>query len=136
MDAQKKILIVEDNVNLSEILKDLLENNGFFVVTAQNAEEALEILKSFEPDLILADILMPGMDGFEMFSKIRSIPKLRTVPFVFLTALSDQENKFKGLGLGADDYISKPFNPQELIMRINNILKRREAMMNALHGSL
>ena len=136
MEAQRKILVVEDNTNLSEILKDLLENNGFFVVTAQNGEEALEILKDFEPDLILADILMPGMDGFEMFSKIRSIPKLRTVPFVFLTALSDQENKFKGLGLGADDYISKPFNPQELIMRINNILKRREAMMNALHGSL
>lgn len=136
MEGNKKILIVEDDVNLSQILKDIFTNSGFYVVVARNGEEALEILKSFKPDIIVADILMPGINGFELFSRIRSVPQFRTVPFVFLTALSDQENRFRGLGLGADDYISKPFNPQELVLRINNILKRHQSMMNTLQGSL
>ncbi|RKZ01886.1 MAG: hypothetical protein DRQ10_01205 [Candidatus Hydrothermota bacterium] len=138
-DERRRILIVEDDANLMQILSDIFVQAGFEVEVASNAYEAIEKLeKGFGPDIVLSDILMPEMDGFELFKKVRTMPypSCQNVPFVFLTALSDQANRLRGLGMGADDYITKPFDPQELVIRIQNILRRREAVRMTLSGSL
>ena len=114
------ILIVDDDDRIRDLLKDFLSDNHYIVSTAENSDQAKEKLKYFQFDIIILDVMMPGQNGYDLTKEIKS--KLK-VPIILLTAKGEVENRIKGLELGADDYIGKPFEPKELLLRIKNILK-------------
>ncbi|MHA2431095.1 MAG: response regulator [Promethearchaeota archaeon] len=120
------ILIVEDNVDLLYAIKLNLESNDFDVITAKNGKNALNILSNLDqvPEVIISDIMMPEMDGYEFFTKVSKIPKLNQIPFIFLTAKSSPENIRFGKMLGVDDYLTKPFNEKDLLAVISGKMKR------------
>jgi DNA-binding response OmpR family regulator len=115
------ILIADDEVDIRNLIKLSLEENGYTVFPAQNGREALDILTAEKIDLAILDVMMPVMDGFNLLRKIR---EQSTIPVIFLTARTDDMDKILGLGLGADDYISKPFSVAELIARVGAQLRR------------
>jgi len=121
-----RILVVDDDVFQIKLLRFKLVKDGFQVDYATNGIEALEKLKNNQYDLILCDIMMPGMDGFLFIKKIKQHPKWKDIPLIFLTARTDEPSVVKGLELGADDYLTKPFSPQELSVRIKKILNRKK----------
>lgn len=120
----KKILLAEDDTDFALVLKQYLELHNFRVHRVENGEEALNIFNEITFDICVFDVMMPKMDGFTLAEKINSINT--EIPFLFLTARNQNEDKIKGLKLGADDYIVKPFEAEELILRINAIIKRTE----------
>ena len=117
-----KILLVEDDSTLSFIIQDALKREGFEVATASNGNAGLKTFQEFQPDIVIADVMMPTMDGFEMVRQIRV--KAPSVPVLFLTARTSLEDVVKGFELGANDYIRKPFQILELVVRIKALLKR------------
>jgi DNA-binding response OmpR family regulator len=117
----KEILVIDDDVKLNELLRDYLKKFGFTVSTETHPEKALAILKNRTPDLIILDIMLPGMDGFEVCRKIR---QSYDIPIIMLTARGEVEDRIVGLELGADDYMPKPFEPRELVARIQSVLRR------------
>ncbi len=117
----KTILIVDDKLNVQIFLKELLSEQGFRVVTADNGRDALFVARYEKPDLILLDIMMPQMDGREFIQVYR---KESDTPIILLTALLEEQEKVLGLELGADDYITKPFGPRELLARTRAVLRR------------
>lgn len=121
------VLIVEDNLDLREYIKDDLKE-VYHVEEASNGEQGLRKAEKFIPDLIVSDIMMPIMDGYEMMKKIRQDEKTSHIPIILLTAKSDRESKLEGLGLGADDYLTKPFDTQELLVRIKNLIETRRLL--------
>lgn len=118
---QYHILVVDDEVRILNFLKSKLKAAGYEILTASNGREALEHVHAKEPDLIVLDVLMPIMGGFEMLKELRTFSK---VPVIILSAKGADIDKIKGLGLGADDYLPKPFNPDELVARIKAVLRR------------
>ena len=116
------ILIVDDDDRIRNLLKDYLSENSYIVSSAENAEQAKEILGFFKFDIIILDVMMPGQDGYELTKEIKKKIK---IPIILLTAKGEVENRIKGLELGADDYISKPFEPKELLLRIKNIIDKK-----------
>jgi DNA-binding response OmpR family regulator len=119
----KKILVVDDKTELRTLLKQYLSQEGFEIVTASNGQEALFVARREKPDLILLDIMMPEMSGFEF---IRSFSREADTPIILLTAKLDENDKVLGLELGADDYITKPFSPRELTARVRAVLRRMD----------
>jgi signal transduction histidine kinase len=117
------ILIVDDNPNNTKVLFELLKQAGYRVLVAKSGESALERLQSVSPDLILLDVMMPGVDGFETCRRLKASPATQNIPTIFMTALSDATDKVKGLSLGAVDYITKPFQQEEVLARVNIHLK-------------
>ena len=115
------ILAVDDDLKILKILQHTLSKEGFKVTTASSGEEALQIARQTFPDLVLLDIMMPGMDGFETFQKIKAI---REVPVIILSARSDEIDKVVGFRMGVDDYQTKPFSPTELALRVKAVLRR------------
>lgn len=122
-----KILLVDDEKDIVEFLEYNLVQEGFEVVTAYDGYDAIEKLKA-KPDLIILDVLMPRMDGFETCQKIRSIKEFKNVPVIFLTAKSAEADEIKGLNLGADDFIRKPISPKKLIARVQSNLRKSESV--------
>lgn len=120
---EKKILLVEDEKTLAKALKFNLEKEGFKVSTAFDGEEALELFTKERPDLIILDLMLPKIDGFELCRRLR---RSSDVPIIMLTARDEDIDKILGLELGADDYMTKPFNTRELLARIKAILRRTE----------
>lgn len=120
------ILIVDDDNRIRELLEKYLKKNDFIVSTSPNTTIARECLKKYVIDLIILDYMMPDENGMEFLSKLRS--EENTIPVIMLTALGEVENRIEGLSYGADDYIGKPFDPKELVLRINNVLKRSGKM--------
>nr|WP_314897962.1 response regulator transcription factor [uncultured Flavobacterium sp.] len=120
----KKILLAEDDADFASVLKQYLELYEYEVTWAENGEEALVIFQSATFDICVFDVMMPKMDGFTLAEKIIKINP--EIPFIFLTARKLKEDKIIGLKLGADDYIVKPFEAEELVLRLNNILKRSQ----------
>jgi len=118
----KKILLVEDDPNLGSLLKDYLTIKGYNVTRCFNGEEGKNVFFEGLFDLLLLDVMMPKLDGFTFAKHIRKTDK--QTPIIFLTAKSMLEDKLKGLKIGGDDYITKPFSSEELLLRIDNILKR------------
>ena len=116
-----KIMVIDDDVKLSDLIKDFLEPHKYRVVCFNNPINALNKIKSQKPDLIILDITMPEMDGFQVLTKIREDSK---IPVIMLTARGEVSDRIVGLELGADDYMPKPFEPEELIARIQSILRR------------
>jgi len=117
----KTILVVDDEKRILSLLKAYLEQQSFHVATATNGKEALFIARHEKPDLIILDIMMPGMDGFEFMRQHR---KERETPIILLTARVEEDDKVVGLELGADDYVTKPFSPRELTSRVRAVLRR------------
>ena len=115
------ILVVDDDDRIRELVKQYLNENGFTVSTGNSAEEAKIRLGYFKFDLIVLDVMMPGQNGFELTKEIK---KNSNVPIILLTAKGEVENRIKGLEIGADDYLGKPFEPKELLLRIKNIIKK------------
>ena len=121
--AEKLILVVDDESRMIRFVRMNLELEGFQVAEAGSGMEALEKVRDELPDLVLLDVMMPEMDGFETLERLREIS---TVPVVMLTVKGDEEDRIRGLELGADDYVSKPFSPRELASRIRAVLRRAE----------
>ena len=118
----KKILIVEDEESIRGFLKINLKRNGFEVLETDNGEEGLEIVEREEPDIVILDVMLPGIDGFEVCKRVRE--KQESIGIIMLTAKVQEMDKIIGLEYGADDYMVKPFNPMELLLRIKAILRR------------
>ena len=114
------ILIVDDDNRIRDLLKDYLSENNYIVSTAENADQAKIKLEYLKFDIIILDVMMPGQSGFDLTKEIKKKIK---VPIILLTAKGEAENRIKGLEIGADDYIGKPFEPKELLLRIKNIIK-------------
>ncbi|MEL7625488.1 MAG: response regulator transcription factor [Anaerolineaceae bacterium] len=121
MENRKRILVVDDEKGLAKIIRLNLEQDGFEVVEAYNGTQAMEKLRTTLPDLVLLDVMMPDMDGFTVLKMIREIGN---TPVIMLTAKGEENDKVKGLELGADDYVTKPFSPRELTSRIKAVLRR------------
>ena len=121
---KKKILVVEDDEALLPLISYNLEKNGFNVLEAKTGEEALLLLKETTPNLILLDWMIPPPNGLEVCKLVRNNREIRHLPIILVTARGEEEDKVKGLNTGADDYMVKPFNPSELIARINALLRR------------
>ena len=115
------ILVVDDDDRIRELVKEYLNENEFIISTGNSAEEAKIKMKYFNFDLIVLDVMMPGQNGFEFTKEIK---KNSSVPIILLTAKGEVENRIEGLEIGADDYLGKPFEPKELLLRIKNIIKK------------
>ncbi len=125
------ILVVDDDDRIRSLLKDYLSANSYFVSTAENSEEAKTKIKYFKFDIIILDVMMPGQSGYDLTKEIK---KSFNIPVILLTAKSEVENRILGLELGADDYIGKPFEPKELLLRIKNIIKSKNKIdLNIKH---
>jgi DNA-binding response OmpR family regulator len=121
MQPKQNILVVDDDPRLLRLVRVNLEKAGFAVATASSGAAALEQFDLELPDAIVVDVTMPGMDGFTLTQRIREVSN---VPIIFLTAMGEQSQKVRGLELGADDYITKPFDPEELVARVRALLRR------------
>ena len=124
-NKKNHILIVDDDNRIRDLLKDFLYENGYIVSTAENAVEAKEKLKYLNFQMLILDVMMPGQNGYELTKEIKKQIK---VPIILLTAKGEVENRIKGLELGADDYIGKPFEPKELLLRIKNIIDKNKTI--------
>jgi DNA-binding response OmpR family regulator len=122
--AKKSILVVDDEPSIVELLTFNLKKEGYDVLKAYDAEEALRIAEDNETDMFIVDIMLPGMDGFELVRNLRATEKFRQTPVIFLSAKSEEFDKVLGLELGADDYITKPFSVREVLARIRAVFRR------------
>lgn len=122
----KKILIIEDEKSIAELERDYLEINGFEATLVHTGDLGLQMAMTHDYDLILLDVMLPNMDGFEICKKVRSI---KDIPIILVTAKKEEIDKIRGLGLGADDYLVKPFSPNEMVARVKAHLSRYERLM-------
>ena len=129
-EEKKHILIIDDEEGIREPLKEYLEGENFLVSTAKDSADAKSKIKLLEFDLLIVDIMMPGQSGLELTKEIR---EKKDTPIIFLTAMGEAASRIHGLETGADDYIPKPFEPKELVLRINNILKRVKNLKKGIH---
>lgn len=130
-NVRRRILVVDDEERMVRLIRLNLERDGFEVVEALNGREALEKLRDTTPDLVLLDVMMPDLDGFEVLQMIREISN---VPVIMLTAKGEENDRVRGLELGADDYVVKPFSSRELVSRVRAVLRRTEAVSGTMHG--
>ncbi len=121
---KEKILLVEDEKDIIKMLEYNLKKEGFKVIDARDGEDALDMALREQPDIILLDLMLPGMDGLEVCKNLKKEPRTASIPVIMVTAKSQESDKIVGLELGADDYITKPFSPRELIARIKAVLRR------------
>jgi len=119
--VSKKVLVVDDDAKIVELVRLYLARDGYKVITAYDGTEALRVARESQPDLIVLDLMMPGCDGLEV---CRTLRNESDVPIIMLTARTTEEDKLTGLGLGADDYVTKPFSPRELAARVRAVLRR------------
>lgn len=122
----KKILIADDEADIREIIEYNLSKNGFDVTTARDGDEALELSKKVQPDLIILDIMMPKKSGTQVCEILRANPAFSNTLIIFLTALSDESTHIEGLEMGGDDYLSKPISPKVLVSRVNALFRRSQ----------
>jgi two-component system KDP operon response regulator KdpE len=121
--APRLVLVVDDESRMRRFIRMNMELEGYQIIEAENGLVALEQIRQHTPDLVIMDVMMPEMDGFETLKLLREIS---TVPVILLTVKSDEDDKIQGLSLGADDYITKPFSPRELVIRVTAVLRRAE----------
>jgi two-component system phosphate regulon response regulator PhoB len=121
-----RVTVIEDEAGIAEVLRYNLEKEGFRVDTRARGDEALEAIRADPPDLLLLDLMLPGMDGLELTRALKRDPATARVPILMLTARSDEVDRIVGLELGADDYVSKPFSPREVVLRVKAVLRRQQ----------
>lgn len=122
-----QIVIVEDDEDISDLVAFNLQRQGWMVHQAYTGPEGLETVRTHLPDLVVMDIMLPGCDGFDVYRAMKENPATADIPVLFLTARAQLEDRLTGLRLGADDYMTKPFSPKELVLRVRNIMKRTDA---------
>jgi two-component system KDP operon response regulator KdpE len=127
----RRILVVDDEERMVRFIRLNLEYDGFQVIEAFNGHQSIEKIRSNLPDLVLLDVMMPDIDGFEV---LRIIRETNSVPVIMLTAKGEEEDRVRGLEMGADDYITKPFSPRELVSRVRAVLRRTETLGGSTHG--
>ena len=128
--ARRRILVVDDEERMVRFIRMNLEHDGYQVMEALNGKQAVDKLRD-TPDLILLDVMMPDIDGFEVLEMVRQVS---SVPVIMLTAKGEEDDRVRGLELGADDYITKPFSPRELVSRVKAVLRRTEGASGSMHG--
>jgi len=121
-----RVLVVDDNPDMAELMRELLASRGYDVFTVRDADEAEIEVRRHLPDLILSDVVMPGRSGYELCRQLKEDPDTRLIPFLLITGLSDREDKVKGIEAGADDFLNKPIFPAELFARVKSLLKLKE----------
>jgi len=126
-----RILVVDDEQRMARFIRLNLEHDGFRVTEAYDGTQAMDRLRTAMPDLILLDVMLPDFDGFEVLKMVRS---LSPVPVIMVTAKSEEDERIRGLELGADDYVTKPFSPRELVSRVKAVLRRTEMTSDSTHG--
>lgn len=131
-----RILVVEDERDISALVAYHLAREGYRVRTAEGGPEAIEAMASERPDLIVLDLMLPGLSGYEVLSEMRRKPELADVPVILLTARRDEADRVKGFELGADDYLTKPFSPRELVLRVGAVLRRSQSPAVAGSGRM
>ena len=129
--AEKCILVVEDHKPLLTAIQEVLEVEGYSVLTAGNGVRALAVMENNTPDIIIADIMMPQMDGYTLYDRVRSHPDWVPIPFIFLTAKAERDDILRGKDLGVEDYITKPFDPEELVIAVRSRLRRSRSIQRA-----
>lgn len=130
---RRRVLVVDDEERMIRFIRMNLEHDGFQVSEALNGKQAIQKLRDVNPDLILLDVMMPDLNGFETLETIREISN---VPVIMLTAKGEEDDRVRGLELGADDYVTKPFSPRELVSRAKAVLRRTEGVSGSMHGLL
>jgi len=128
---RRKILVVDDEERMIRFIRMNLEHDGFIVSEANNGKQAIQRIRDVTPDLILLDVMMPDVDGFDVLENIR---EFTNVPVIMLTARGEEDDRVRGLELGADDYVTKPFSPRELSSRVKAVLRRTEGATGSMHG--
>lgn len=126
---QKKLLLIDDDPNLIFLVKDYLELRGYEVISASNGREAFKVLEQETPNMIICDVMMPEMDGYSFVKRVRENSKTNWIPVLFLSAKGQSQDKVKGLNTGADFYMVKPFEPDELIAQIESSLKQSSRLI-------
>ncbi|MDP1715847.1 MAG: response regulator transcription factor [Anaerolineales bacterium] len=130
---RRRILVVDDEERMVRFIRMNLEHDGFQVSEAFNGKQAIQKMRDVTPDIILLDVMMPDLDGFEVLETVR---EFSNVPVIMLTAKGEEDDRVRGLEQGADDYITKPFSPRELVSRIKAVLRRTEGVSGSMHGLL
>lgn len=120
------VLVVDDDPHTRNLLRDLCEASGYRVVQAEDGVECLEKLPKENPDMVLLDLMMPRKDGFAVLKSMRDDARYKDIPVIVLTAMGDMDGKIRGMELGADDYVTKPFNPREVLARVRALLRRQQ----------
>ena len=123
MQTPPAILVADDDAASRELIEIILSSENYHIVTAQNGNEVLELIRQTPVDLILLDVLMPGMTGMEVCRKLKSDPEFQLIPIIFLTALDQMEDRVESFDLGVNEFMSKPFSPPELLARVKSLLK-------------
>ncbi|HKO27147.1 MAG TPA: response regulator [Solirubrobacteraceae bacterium] len=124
-DSAPTILVADDEEDLRELVAYRLSRSGYNVIGAEDGQEALELAAERTPDLMVLDVMMPKLDGYELTRRVRAEAALRSIPVILLTARSQESDIDRGFEVGADDYLKKPFNPDELVARVRAVLGRR-----------
>jgi len=124
--SQKRVLVIDDDPLMLKLLQTTIDRSGFDVLTASDGEQGLEVIRGEHPDLVISDIMMPRVDGFELIRRLRSDRLVSKTPCMLLSAKGEEDDKVRGLELGADDYVTKPFSPRELIARVKVMLRRTD----------
>lgn len=124
MKDNKKLLLIDDDPNLILLVKDYLEFRGYEVITANNGVQALKVLEDFLPDLIICDIMMPEMDGYALVEQVRKDARTAWIPVIYLSAKGQTQDRVQGLNVGADVYMVKPFEPEELVAQVESSLRQ------------
>ncbi len=127
--TNKQLLLIDDDPNLILLVKDYLEFRGYEVITAENGREALEVLDQEIPDMIICDVMMPEMDGYALVEHVRQDPRMSWIPVLFLSAKGQSQDRVKGLNKGADVYMVKPFEPEELVAQVESSLKQASRLI-------
>ena len=130
MADQKRLLLIDDDPNLILLVRDYLEFRGYEVITAENGREALEILENDIPDMIICDVMMPEMDGYTLVEHVRETPRISWIPVLFLSAKGQSQDRVKGLNKGADVYMVKPFEPEELVAQVESSLRHASRLIH------
>ncbi len=128
---ERRILVVDDEERMVRFIRLNLEHDGYEVSVAYNGSQALNKIRTDLPDLVLLDVMMPDIDGFEV---LRTLREISSIPVIMLTARGDEDDRVRGLELGADDYVTKPFSPRELVSRVRAVLRRFEPASTSTHG--
>jgi DNA-binding response OmpR family regulator len=122
--AKPKVLVIEDEPDILEVIQYNLEREGLKVIACRNGEQGLSRIRTDDPDLVILDLMLPGMDGVEVCRQVKADPVTRAIPLIMVTAKGEESDIVLGLGLGADDYLAKPFSPRELVARVKVVLRR------------
>jgi DNA-binding response OmpR family regulator len=133
MPREKRVLVVDDDMNVRDVVRRYLEHAGYRVVVAGDGEQALALAHETDPDLVVLDLMLPGIDGYEVCRRLRQRSQ---VPVVMLTARGEEDDRIAGLQFGADDYVAKPFSPRELVLRVTSVLRRAHVATETVREEL